>query len=180
MGCRHSSSPPASPKLLMKNSALKKKILFPHSQRFHLQKHHHSSKSSYAMKSFNLEHILDGHGQNLIKRFEFDSTCLLFDISPTHILLLNHRQLHLININSTNIETSILPIDHLDIQEIVWSNQLNHFLLLTTDQLYQTGVEQIQLKPILQIQVRSKSKISRRKKKDIFFSLLMKVVGSLT
>ena len=61
-----------------------------------------------------------------------------------------------------NVETSFVPIDHLDIQEIVWSSQLNRFLLLTTDRLYQTESEQIQLKPIQQIQVRNKAmKFSR-------------------
>lgn len=153
MGCRHSSSPPSSPKLMLKNGGLKKKILFNHSQKYSQSKSH-SNKSLQAMKMFNLEQILDGHGEHLIHRWEFNSTCLLFDLSSTHILLLNQRQLHLIHINTMNIETSLLAMEQLDIQEIVWSTQLNQFLLLTTDQLYQTGVEQIQLKPIQQIQVR--------------------------
>ncbi len=139
---------------MMKKDGLKKKIFFsPHIQKFHHQKSN-TIKSSMAMKTFNLEQILDGHEENLIKRFEFNSTCLLFDISLTHILLLNQRQLHLININTMNIETYFLSIDQLDIQEIVWSTQINHFLILTTDQLYQTGIEQLELKPIHQIQVK--------------------------
>ena len=62
--------------------------------------------------------------------------------------------LYLININTMNIETYFISIDNIDIQEIVWSTQLNCFLILTTDQLYQTGIDQIQLKPIHQIQVK--------------------------
>ena len=145
MGCRHSSSPPSSPKLLMKNGNLKKKIFFQRTQKFS-----HQKPSS---KTINLEHILDGDGKNLIQRFEFNSACLIYDISFTHILLSNQRQLHLINLNTMNMETSFLPNEQIDIQEIVWSIQLNTFLILTTDQLYQTGCEQIELKPIHQIQV---------------------------
>jgi len=163
MGCRHSSSPPGSPKLLMKKDGLKKKIFLKH--------HHHQKlngiKSIIATKTFNLEQILDGHGKNLIKRFEFDSTCLLFDISLTHILLFNQRQLHLININTMNIETCFISIDQLDIQEIGWSTQLNRFLILTTDQLYQTEIEKLELKPIHQIQV--KLIIKNSKKLNILF-----------
>jgi hypothetical protein len=150
MGCRHSSSPPSSPKLMMKKDGLKKKIFHSHTQKLHYQK----SNTIKPSKTFNIEQILDGHGENLIKRFEFDSTCLIFDISSTHILLLNQRQLHLININTMNIETSFISIDQLDIQEIVWSIQLNCFVILTTDQLYQTGIERLELKPIHQIQVK--------------------------
>jgi homoserine acetyltransferase len=154
MGCRHSSSPSNSPKLLHKNRGLKRKIFFPHSRKFPHHQKSNGMKSSISPKTFNLEQILDGHGENLIKRFEFNSICHLFDVSLTHILLLNHRQLQLIHINTMNIETSFLPIDHFDIQEIVWSTQLNLFLILTTDQLYQTGIDQLQLKPLHQIQVK--------------------------
>lgn len=147
MGCRHSSSPPSSPKLLMKNRDLKTKF-------FHSKKiRHQKSKTISTKSSLNLEQILDGHGKNLIKRFEFDSTCLVYDISSTHILLFLHRQLHLININTMNMETNFLPNENLDIQEIVWSVQLNAFFILTTDQLYQTNIDQLQLQPIHQIQV---------------------------
>ncbi len=54
-----------------------------------------------------------------------------------------------------NIETSILPLDCGDLQEIAWSSKLNAFLLLTTDQLYQTGTKHLHPIPIHQIQVRS-------------------------
>ena len=118
---------------MLKTGGLKKKIFFSPTQKYPPNKSHHSQRSLQAMKMFNLEQILDGHGEQLIHRFEFNSACLLFDLSSTHILLLNHRQLHLININTMNVETSFVPIDHLDIQEIVWSSQLNRFLLFTTD-----------------------------------------------
>jgi hypothetical protein len=71
-----------------------------------------------------------------------------------HILLLDAGQLHLINIGTMNIESCFLSEENMDIQEIVWSSQLNRFLILTTDRLYQTDVDQIQLKLIHQIQVR--------------------------
>jgi hypothetical protein len=145
MGCNHSSSPPNSPKQI-KTKSLKNKIFIQHSQK---------TKSSISLKfsSFNIEQILDGHGKNLIKRLEFNSPCLLFDLSSTHILLLANQQLNLININTMNINTLILPNYNLDIQEIVWSGKLNSFLILTTDQLYQTDIEQLQLKSIQQIEV---------------------------
>jgi len=154
MGCRHSSSPPSSPKLIIKNVELKNKIFFSHTKKFHYQKSNEIKSSISTKTLFNLEQILDGHGRNLIKKFEFNSACLLFDISLTHILLLNNRQLYLININTMNIETYFLSINSIDIQEIVWSTQLNMFLILTTDQLYQTNIDQLELKPIQQIQVR--------------------------
>jgi len=156
MGCRHSSSPPSSPKLIIKNRGLKTKIYHHHhhSKKFNHQKSN-GIKSSISIKSsLNLEQILDGHGQNLLKRFQFDSDCILYDISLTHILLLNNKQLDLININTMNIERFFLSNNYFDIQEIVWSTQLNIFLILTTDQLYQTNVDQLQLKPIHQIQVK--------------------------
>ncbi|CAF0777539.1 unnamed protein product [Adineta steineri] len=157
MGCRHSLSPPSSPKKTVKNNGpieLKKKIFFQHAEKFSHQKFN-SIKTSFSIKTFsalNIEEILDGHGKNLLKKFEFTSTCLLFDVSLTHILLLNNRELHLININTMNIETYTLPSDYMDIQDIVWSSQLNVFLILTTDQLYETDVDQIKLKAIHQIQ----------------------------
>ncbi|UJR22924.1 hypothetical protein I4U23_025952 [Adineta vaga] len=151
MGCRHSSSPPNSPTKIVKNAgpiALKKKILFSHTQKLHHQKSNHL-KTSSPIKTLDLEQILDGDGKNLMKRFEFTSTCLLYDISSTHILLFDNNQFHLIDLNTMNIKTCALSMD---IQEIVWSTQLNRFLILTTDQLYQTDIDQIQLKPIHQIQ----------------------------
>lgn len=101
-----------------------------------------------------LERTLDGRGEYLIKRFELDTVCVLFDISRTHILLLDGRKLHLINMETMNIETSILPLDCGDLQEIAWSSKLNVFLLLTSDQLYQTGTKHLHPIPIRQIQVR--------------------------
>jgi len=99
-----------------------------------------------------LEKTFDGRGKNLIKRFELDTACLLFDVSRTHTLLLDGRQLRLINMETMNIETSILPLDCGDIQEIVWSSKLNVFLLLTTDRLYKTGTKHLHPKPIPQIE----------------------------
>lgn len=104
-----------------------------------------------------LEQTLDGHDKYLIKRFELDTVCVLLDMSRTHILLLNGRQLHLINIDTMNIKTNILPLDCGDLQEIVWSSKLNVFLLLTSDQLYQTSTKHLRPKPIRQIQVKSSS-----------------------
>jgi hypothetical protein len=150
MGCRHSSSPPSSPKLLIKNSktfALKNKIFLQHAQKSN------GIKSSKTSSLCNLEQLLDGHGTNLIKRLEFNSPCLLFDLSLTHILLLDYRQLCLININTMNMNTLNLSYDNFDIQEIVWSTQLNQFLILTTDRLYQTGNDQLELQPIHRIEV---------------------------
>ncbi|CAF3861301.1 unnamed protein product [Rotaria sordida] len=158
MGCRHSSSPSNSPKIITKNGGritLKNKIsIQQHSQKYNHEKTNgiKLSISNKTFSSLNLEQILDNHGKNLIKRFEFNSACLLFDVSLTHILLFNNRQLYLININTMNIDTYILLIDTINIQEIVWSSQLNKFLILTSDQLYQTGIDQLQLTPIHQIQ----------------------------
>jgi hypothetical protein len=53
-----------------------------------------------------------------------------------------------------NIETSILPLDCGDLQEIAWSSKLNAFLLLTTDQLYKTSTKHLHPTPIDQIQVK--------------------------
>ena len=77
----------------------------------------------------------------------------MFDVSRTHTLLLDGRQLHLINMETMNIKTSVLPLDCGDIQEITWSARLNAFLLLTTDRLYQTGTKHLRPIPIQQIQV---------------------------
>ncbi|CAF1675656.1 unnamed protein product, partial [Adineta ricciae] len=151
MGCRHSSSPPNSPKKVVKNSnpiALKKKIFLSHSQRLHHPKFN-GWKTSSPLKTFNLEQILDGQEENLVKRLEFTSTCLLYDVSSTHILLFDNNQLHLIDMNTMNTRTILVSMD---IQEIVWSTHLNRFLVLTTDQLYQTELDQMQLKPVQQIQ----------------------------
>ena len=163
MGCRHSSSPPGSPKMIIQNGgpmALKNKISIQRLQKLNQQKSSDikpptaTRTSPSLLTKLNLEHILDGHGKNLIKRFEFDSACLIFDLSSTHILLLDDSQLRLINIKTLNIEIFLLPMDNMDIQEIAWSSQLNAFLILTTDRLYQTGIDQLELKLIHQIQVR--------------------------
>lgn len=140
MGCRHSSSPPNSPKLLMKNEHLKKKFRFQHKQKS-------------ILKSISLEHILDGSGRYLYEKLEFQSACLIYDLSSTHLLLYNQRQLHLIHLQTLNIQKEFLSNEFFDIQDIVWSIQLNAFLILTTNQLYQTGYERIDLKPIELIQV---------------------------
>ncbi|CAF2610512.1 unnamed protein product [Rotaria sp. Silwood2] len=158
MGCRHSSSRAKSSKIITKNRGqitLKNKIFIQqHSQKHNYEKSNDikSSISNRIFSSLNLEQILDNHGKNLIKRFEFNSACLLFDVSLTHIILLNNKQLYLININTMNIDTYILLIDTINVQEIVWSSQLSKFLILTTDQLYQTDIDQLQLAPIYQIQ----------------------------
>lgn len=159
MGCRHSSSPPSSPKFLMKKKFIHSKKLL-----------HQKSKTKSLI---NLEQILDGHGKNLLNRLEFNSTCLIYDLSSTHILLFLHPQLHLIHINTMNIETMFLPNDNFDIQEIVWSVQLNLFLILTTDQLYQTNIEQLQLQPIHQIQVKRKGSEEHFRKACFFFFIYL-------
>ncbi len=112
------------------------------------------SSSSIPSIALCLEQILDGRGEHLIQRFELDTACLLFDVSRTHTLLLDGRQLRLINMETMTIETNILPLDCGDIQEIAWSSKLNAFLLLTMDRLYQTGIKHLHPKPIHQIQVR--------------------------
>lgn len=170
MGCRHSSSPPGSPKKAVKNAgpiALKSKRFFHHSQKLHQSKLYglKTSSSSKLLPALNLEHVLDGHGESLVKRFEFTSTCLLFDVSSTHILVLDDDQLHLIHIGTMHMESCFVSKEKMDIQEIVWSSQVNRFLVLTTDRLYQTDVDQIQLKSIEQIQVRTVSPGWRRARK---------------
>jgi hypothetical protein len=102
-----------------------------------------------------LERTLDSHGEHLVKRLELDSTCFLFDMSSTHILLLDRRRLRLIHMQTMTIETEILPLDTLDIQDIAWSSQLNAFLLLSTDRLYRKRTDQSLLTAIDQIQVNS-------------------------
>lgn len=159
MGCKHSSSS-NSPKLINKHGqqiSLKNKIFLQHEKKHTNQNSTNMKKSihSKTIPLLNLEQILDGHGKSLTKKFEFNSACLLFDVSLTHILLLNDRQLYLINLNTMNIDKNILLTDNIDIQEIVWSMQLNYFLILTTDQLYQINVEQFEFTPIIQMQVRS-------------------------
>lgn len=140
MGCRHSSSPPNSPKLLIKNEHLKKKFRFQHKQKS-------------ILKTISLEQILDGSARFLYEKLEFQSTCLIYDLSSTHLLLYNQRHLYLIHLQTLNIQQDFLSNDYFDVQTIVWSTQMNCFLVLTTNQLYQTGYERIDLKPIEQIQV---------------------------
>ncbi|CAF4976714.1 unnamed protein product [Rotaria sp. Silwood1] len=156
MGCKHSSLRSNSSKINIKNE---EKIILKNKK--FIQENNHeklndiklsSISNKISSLSLNFEQILNDHSKNLIKRFEFNSTCLLFDVSLTHILLLNNKKLYLININIMNIDTYILLIDNINIQEIVWSTQLNKFLILTTDQLYQTDIDQLQLIPIHQIQ----------------------------
>lgn len=174
MGCRHSSSAPSSPTKLVQNGGpvvLKSKIsihqaqLIDHrtsngmksssSSRLLLNTkkiNHSSSSTSVPFTALCLERILDGHGKNLIKRYDLDTACLLLDISRTHTLLLDGRQLRLIHMETMHVETTILPLDCGDIQEIAWSSKLNAFLLLTTDQLYQTDTKHLHPTPIPQIQ----------------------------
>jgi hypothetical protein len=117
------------------------------------------SPPSLPLTVLSLEQTLDGRGTSLIKRFELDTPCHLLDVSQKHILLLDGRQLHLINMETMNMETNILSLDYGNIEEIAWSSKLNVFLLLTTDQLYQTGTEHVHPTPIHQIQVRFLIKI---------------------
>lgn len=75
------------------------------------------------------------------------------DVSLTHILLLDDRQLRLINMETMDMQTCTLPLDCASIQEIAWSSKLDAFLLLTSDQLYQTGTQSLHPTPVHQIQV---------------------------
>ncbi|CAF3414197.1 unnamed protein product [Rotaria socialis] len=167
MGCRHSSSPPESPVKLVQNGGpiiLKSKISIHRAQVIdqRISNGTKSSRLSISSKkisrlvlpsiSVSLEQILDGHGKHLIKRFELDTACLLLDASRAHTLLLDGRQLRLIHMETMSMETNILPVDCRDIQEIAWSSKLGKFLLLTTDQLYQTGCKKLQPVPIHEIQ----------------------------
>ncbi|CAF0837810.1 unnamed protein product [Rotaria sordida] len=171
MGCRHSSSPPESPIKLVQNGGpviLKSKISIQRTQVIdqRISNGMKTSRLSISSKkicrslsrltvsfaALSLEQTLDGHGKHLIKRFELDTPCLLLDVSRTHTLLVDGRKLRLINMETMNIETNILPIDCKDIQEIAWSSKLNTFLLLTTDQLYQTSCKHLHPIPIHQIQ----------------------------
>lgn len=169
MGCTQSSS-----KSIVKTGghfSLKTKVLGRYPKKRHCQKSN-IIKSSTVNKTFstlNLEQILDGQAKHLIKRFELDSACLLFDASLTHILVLDNKRLCLINMITMNIDTFVLLIDTMDIQEIVWSSQLNKFLILTTSQLYETGIDQLQLTPIHQIQVRIKRKILNSRMRNFSF-----------
>lgn len=126
-----------------------------------------------------LEQTLDGRETNLIKRFQLNTTSILFDMSKTHTLLLDGRQIHLIHMKTMNMQSNILPLDCADIQEIVWSTKLNVFLLLTTDQLYRMNTERLRPVPIPQIQVR-KSILKSFLIIYSFISLLMKVLVSRT
>ncbi|CAF0723637.1 unnamed protein product [Rotaria sp. Silwood1] len=171
MGCRHSSSPPESPVKLVQNGGpviLKSKISVHRTQIIDHRTPNGTKTSRLSICSkkisrslspltlpftaSSLEQTLNGHGKHLIKRFELDTPCLLLDVSRTHILLVDDRKLRLINMETMNMETNILPIDYKDIQEIAWSSKLNTFLLLTTDQLYQTGCKHLHPTPIHQIQ----------------------------
>ncbi|UJR25995.1 hypothetical protein I4U23_007342 [Adineta vaga] len=175
MGCRHSSSPPESPvKRITENGGpiiLKSKISIHRAQIFDQQsplgnKSLSSSRLSISTKktclslsslpipftALCLEKTLDEHDHYLIKRFKLDTPCLILDVSRTHILLLDGRQLRLIHMETMDIETCVLPLTCADVQEIAWSSKLNAFLLLTTDQLYKTSTKQLQLIPIHQIQ----------------------------
>ncbi|CAF3017482.1 unnamed protein product [Rotaria socialis] len=149
MGCGNSSSASNSTKLINKNEG---RISLKNTIFIEQRKKHNHEKFTKACSSLNLEQIFDGRGKNLLKRFEFDSACLLFDISLTHILLLNGKQLYFINLNTMNIDKTIVLIDTMNIQEIVWSSKLKYFLILTTDQLYKTNFDQFELISIHQIQ----------------------------
>ncbi|CAF1380663.1 unnamed protein product [Adineta ricciae] len=177
MGCRHShsSSPRESPvkKITASGSSivLKSKISIHRAQIVDQQtpignKSLSSSKLSISTKktclslsslpipftALCLEKTLDEHDHYLIKRFKIDTSCLILDVSRTHVLLLDGRQLRLIHIETMDIETCLLPLNCADVQEIAWSATLNAFLLLTADQLYKTGTKQLQPIPIHQIQ----------------------------
>lgn len=90
----------------------------------------------------------------MIQRFDLDSACLLLEVSTTHTLLLDNRQFRLIEMETMKMEILTLPIDCLDVQEIVWSSKLDVFLVLTTDQLYQVSSKNFQLTSVSQIQVK--------------------------
>lgn len=149
MGCRHSAAKEIRRDLT--SVAGKQKLSFRSAQ----LKACLSTKTTCVRETaFHLERILDGHGAHLKQRLELDSAGLLFDLSPTHILVLDDRRLRLLNMNTMNVETQILPSDSLDIQDIAWSSQLAAFLLLSTDRVYQTRLDGLNLKVIDQIQVR--------------------------
>ncbi|CAF0969872.1 unnamed protein product [Adineta steineri] len=175
MGCKHSSSPPESPIKPIQNGGpivLKSKISIQRAQIIDHQtsngiKSLSSSALSISAKKKTclslsslplpftvlcLEKTLDGHDHYLMKRFQLDTPCFLLDVSRTHILLVDGRQLRLINMETKDIETCIIPLNCGDIQDISWSSKLNAFLILTTDQLYKTGTKQLQPIPIPQIQ----------------------------
>ena len=101
--------------------------------------------------------MLDGHGVHLKQRLECDSAsaALLFDLSPTHLLLLDDRHLRLLHMTTMHVETTLLPPGSLDIQDIAWSSHLSAFLLLGTHRVYQTRLDRLNLTVIEQIQVRA-------------------------
>lgn len=176
MGCRHSSSPPASPSKIRPNGTpvlLRKQISIHRSEsnphrlsngvksmtpksNGSIKKSHNSSvhlaSNLFPINSTTMEQTLDGRNQHLVQRFDLDSPCLLLDLSSKHVLLLDNQQLRLIDLETMNFETFSLPIDALEVQDIVWSSKLETFLLLTTDQLYRISAENFYLTPINQIQ----------------------------
>ena len=149
MGCRHSAAKEIRHDLL---SVTGKQNLSFRSAKL---KACLSTKTTCVRETaFHLERILDGHGAHLKQRLELDSAGLLFDLSPTHILVLDDRRLRLINMNTMNVETNFLPSDSFDIQDIAWSSQLAAFLLLSSDRVYQTRLDRLNLTVIDPIQVR--------------------------
>ena len=79
-----------------------------------------------------------------------------------------------------NIETIVLPLDCRELQEIAWSSKLNAFLLLTTDQLYQTSTKYLHPTPIRQIQVEEFCQIFKKKRIFYFSSSMLKVLVNRT
>jgi hypothetical protein len=79
-----------------------------------------------------------------------------------------------------NTETIVLPLDCGDLQEITWSSKLNAFLLLTTDQLYQTNTKHLHPTPIQQIQVKEFDQVKLKKNICWFFSSSLKVLENRT
>lgn len=176
MGCRHSSKTTESPVKIRPNEnsvILTSKISLQRAEQIDYRIYDGfksiKSKSSVSLKksrqSLNssisnpqlltnstLEQTLDGRGKNLIKRFEFDSPCLVLDVSPSHTLIVDDRQLRLIHMETMMLKTVPLPLDCLDIHDIAWSTQLDAFLLLTGEQMYRVTNENLQPTPIHQIQ----------------------------
>lgn len=182
MGCRHSSSPPPSPlkrsrraigPVMLKNrisihrsqqidyptsseiktSTLSKSVTSIQKIRDHSSPHPSVSPPCIPLTASSLEQTLDHRGDHLIERFELNNACLLLDASRSHVLLLDGKQLRLINMETMSTQVSVLPLNCEHIEEIAWSTQLDAFLLLTTDQLYQTSTKHLHATPIPSIQV---------------------------
>ena len=178
MGCRHSSSPPPSPLKRSRRAIgpvmLKNKISMHRSQRIAYPTSSESktlttlSKAVTSISKVNdrstappsipltassLERTLDHRGDHVIERFELNNACLLLDASRSHVLLLDGKQLRLINMDTMSAQVSVLPLNCEHIEEIAWSAALDAFLLLTTDQLYQTSTKHLHATPIPSIQV---------------------------